>query len=144
MWPFDGVEGRQEWSRQCWFKDPNYGGSPLKREEEHGQSIMSHLYVKMVKYGDDIWTPILMASYWLQVVTRPPILPRDNAWLFPDGNVSQSVGVIARFTWKFLLGAIKFGVPMLLLTMIFWAEPKYFPWLRKSGTYVLKYYKCLN
>ena len=33
VWPFDGVEGRQEWSRRCWFNDPNCGGSPLRREE---------------------------------------------------------------------------------------------------------------
>ena len=44
--PFDGVEGHREWSRWCWFKDPNYGGSPLKYEEERGGSIMSDLYVK--------------------------------------------------------------------------------------------------
>ena len=67
--PSDGVEGHREWSQRCWFKDPNCGGSPLRREEEHGGSIVSDLYVKMVKYGDDFWTPFLMASYWIQVVT---------------------------------------------------------------------------
>ena len=41
VWPFDGVEGCQEWSRWCWFKDPNYGGSPLRREEECGGSLFS-------------------------------------------------------------------------------------------------------
>ena len=46
VWPFDGVEGHQEWSRQCWCKDPNCGGSPLRCEEERGGSIMSNLYVK--------------------------------------------------------------------------------------------------
>ena len=45
-WPSDGVEGHQEWSQWCWFKDPNCGGSPLKREEERGGSIVSDWYVK--------------------------------------------------------------------------------------------------
>ena len=40
VWPFDGVEGHREWSRRCWFKDPNYGGSPLRREEETAGSIV--------------------------------------------------------------------------------------------------------
>ena len=75
IFPSDGVEGHQEWSRWFWCKDPNCGGSPLKREEEHGGSIVFDLYVKMVKHGDDFWTPVLMASYWLQVVTQPPRLP---------------------------------------------------------------------
>ena len=85
---------------------------------------------KMLKYGDDFWTPVLMASYWLQVVTRPPRLPEDSAWLFPHGSASQSVGVIAHFAWQFLSTASNFGVPMVLLTMSFWDEPKYFPQLR--------------
>ena len=46
---------------------------------------MSDLYVKIMKYGDDFWTPVLMASYWFQVVTHPPILLEDSAWLFPHG-----------------------------------------------------------
>ena len=41
LWPSDGVEGHREWSRWCWFKDLNYGGSPLRREEESGGSILS-------------------------------------------------------------------------------------------------------
>ena len=57
---------------------------------------------------------------------------------FLMGIISQSVGVIAYFAWQFLLAANYFGVPMVLLTMSFWADPKYFPWLRQSGTYVLK------
>ena len=120
------------------------GGLPLRREEERGGSIMYDLYVKMVKYGDDFWTLVLMASYWIQVVTRPPRLPEDNAWISPHGSASQLVGVVARFSWKFLSAASYFGVPMVLLTMSFWAEPKYFPQLRKSRTYVLKYCKVLN
>ena len=40
VWPSDGVEGHREWSRRCWFKDPNCGGSPLRREEERGGSIV--------------------------------------------------------------------------------------------------------
>ena len=85
-----------------------------------------------------------MASYWLKVVTRPPRLPKDSACLFPHGSASQSVGVVARFTWKFLLVASYFGIPVVLLTMNFWAEPKYFPQLRQSGTYVLKDCKCFE
>ena len=46
LWPSDGVEGRQEWTRWCWFKDPNCGGLPLRREEERGGSIVSDLYFK--------------------------------------------------------------------------------------------------
>ena len=46
VWPLDGVEGHQEWSQWCWFKDPNCGGSPLRREEECGGSIVSDLYVE--------------------------------------------------------------------------------------------------
>ena len=41
VWPSDGVEGHREWSRRCWFKDQNCGESPLRREEEHGGSIVS-------------------------------------------------------------------------------------------------------
>ena len=34
VWPFDGVGGRRKWSRRCWIKIPNCGGSPLRHEEE--------------------------------------------------------------------------------------------------------------
>ena len=47
VWPSNGVEGHQEWSQRCWFKDLNCGGSPLRHEEEHEGSIVSDLYVKM-------------------------------------------------------------------------------------------------
>ena len=40
------------------------------------------------------------------------------------------VGVVARFAWQFLSVANYFGVPVVLLTMSFWDEPNYFPWLR--------------
>ena len=73
----------------------------------------------MVKYGNDFWTVVLIASYWLQVVTRPPRLPEDSAWLFPHGRASQLVGVVAHFAWHFLSVASYFGVPVVLLTMIF-------------------------
>ena len=33
--------------------------------------------------GYDIWTPVSMASYWLNMVSWPPILPEDSAWLVP-------------------------------------------------------------
>ena len=57
---------------------------------------------------------------------------------FLMGVSTQSMGVIACFTWKLLSVASYFGVPVVLLTMSFWVDPKYFPWLRQSGTYVLK------
>ena len=53
-------------------------------------------------------------------------------------NSTQSEGVIAYFAWQFLLAASYFGVPVVLLTMSFWAKPKYFPQLKQLGTYVLK------
>ena len=62
VWPSDGLEGHREWSLWCWFKDPNCGGLPLRREEKHGGSIVFDLYVKMVKYGNDFWTLVLIAS----------------------------------------------------------------------------------
>ena len=46
VWPFDGVEGCQEWSQWCWFKDPNCGGLLLRHEEERRGSIVSGWYVK--------------------------------------------------------------------------------------------------
>ena len=33
--------------------------------------------------GYEIWTPVSMASYWLKVVSRPPRLLEDSAWLIP-------------------------------------------------------------
>ena len=45
VWPSDGVEGHQEWSQWFWFKDPNYGGSPLRHEEERGGSIISGWWI---------------------------------------------------------------------------------------------------
>ena len=33
--------------------------------------------------GCEIWTLVSMASYWLKVVSRPPRLPKDSAWLVP-------------------------------------------------------------
>ena len=40
----------------------NGGGSPLRREEEHGGSIVIDVYQTD---GNDVWTPVAMASYWL-------------------------------------------------------------------------------
>ena len=57
---------------------------------------------------------------------------------------AQSVGAVARFAWKFLSAASYFGVLVVLLTMSFWVEPKYFPWIRQLGTYVLKDYRFLT
>ena len=69
--------------------------------------------------GNDVWTPVSMDSYWLQVVTWTPRLPEDSAWLFPHERATQLVVVVACFAWKFLLVASYFGVPMVLLTMSF-------------------------
>ena len=33
--------------------------------------------------GYEIWTPCSIASYWLKMVSRPPRLPEDCAWLVP-------------------------------------------------------------
>ena len=35
--------------------------------------------------GYEIWTLVSMASYWLKVVSWPPRLPEDSAWLVPHG-----------------------------------------------------------
>ena len=45
------------------------------------------------------------------------------------GNLVNPVGVVALFSWKVLSLASYFRVPMVLLIMIFRAEPKYFPQL---------------
>ena len=60
---------------------PNGGGSPLRHEEEHEGSIV--LDFMSETGGNDVWTLILVASYWLQEVTQPPILPEDSTWIFP-------------------------------------------------------------
>ena len=39
MWPSDGVGDRREWFHRHQLSVPNGGGSPLRREEEHGGSI---------------------------------------------------------------------------------------------------------
>ena len=57
---------------------------------------------------------------------------------FLIGVSTQSEGVVSHFTWKVLLAASYFGFPVVLLTMSFWEEPKYFPWLKQLGAYVLK------
>ena len=121
---------------------PNGGGSPLRHEEDHGGSIVFACVYETGGY--EIWTPVSMASYWLKVVSRPPRLLEDSAWLFPHKCFYSIEGVIARFVWQFLLAANYFGVPVILLTMSFWAEPKYFPWLRQSGIYVLKDCRFFN
>ena len=35
--------------------------------------------------GYDIWTLVSMASYWMKLVSWPPKLPEDSAWLVPHG-----------------------------------------------------------
>ena len=60
---------------------PNGGGSPLRREEERGESIVFDFMCETS--GNEIWTPVSVASYWLKVVSWPPIFPEDSAWLVP-------------------------------------------------------------
>ena len=74
---------------------PNSGGSSLRREEEREGSIVLDLCIKLV--GMIFWTPISMASYWVQVGTQPPRMPEDSAWLFPHVRSTESVGVVAHF-----------------------------------------------
>ena len=35
--------------------------------------------------GYETWTLVSMASYWLKVVSQPPRLLEDSAWLVPHG-----------------------------------------------------------
>ena len=62
MWPSDGVRGCRQWSRRCQFNDPNYGGSPLRREEEREGSIVLVVYQTD---ENDVWTLVSVDSYWL-------------------------------------------------------------------------------
>ena len=59
----------------------NGGGSPLRNEEEHGGSIVLDFMYETG--GNGVWTPVSMASYWLEVVTGPPRLPEDSTCIFP-------------------------------------------------------------
>ena len=59
----------------------NGGGSPLRREEERGGSIVFDLMNETG--GNEIWNPVLVASYWIKVVSHPPRLLESNAWLVP-------------------------------------------------------------
>ena len=43
------------------------GGSPLRREEDRGGSIVFACVYETGGY--EIWTPISMASYWIKVVS---------------------------------------------------------------------------
>ena len=54
---------------------------PLRREEDRGGSIVFTFVYETGAY--EIWTPVSMGSYWLKVVSLPPRLPEDNAWLVP-------------------------------------------------------------
>ena len=49
--------------------------------------------------------------------------------LFLMGNSTQSEEVIVGFAWQFLSTTSYFRVPMVLFTMSFWENPKYFPQL---------------
>ena len=67
---------------------------------------------------------------WLPIGCRWSLSHQDfqktALGFFLTGVSTQSEGVIARFGWKFLSVASYFGVPMVLLTMSFWENPKYF------------------
>ena len=63
MWPSDGVGDRYERFHRCRLSVPNGGGSPLRCEEEHGGSIVLDFMYETG--GNDVWTPVSMASYWL-------------------------------------------------------------------------------
>ena len=54
---------------------------PLRHEEECGGSIVLDLCLKLG--GNDVWTPVSMASYWLKVVSRPQRLLEGSASLVP-------------------------------------------------------------
>ena len=54
---------------------------PLRCEEDRGGSIV-FIFVYETS-GYEIWTLVSMDSYWLKVVSRPPRLPEDSAWLVP-------------------------------------------------------------
>ena len=83
MFPFDSVGDHWERLRRCRLSVPNGGGSPLRYEEYHGGSIVFTFVYETGGY--EIWTLISIASYWLKVVSQPPRLPEDNAWLVPHG-----------------------------------------------------------
>ena len=63
--------------------------------------------------------------------------------LFLTSVSTQSKGFVAHFAWQFLSVANYFGVPVVLLTMSFWVDPKYFPHLKQSGTNFLKYHRLV-
>ena len=54
------MRNHQEWSRQRQFSVSNCGGLTLRREEEHGGSIVLDVYQID---GNDVWTLVSMASY---------------------------------------------------------------------------------
>ena len=60
---------------------PNGGGSPLRHEEERGGSIVLDFLCE--SGGNEIWTLVSVASYWLKVDSQPQILLEDNTWLVP-------------------------------------------------------------
>ena len=59
----------------------NGGGSPLRHEEDRGGSIVLDLCLKLG--GNDVWTLVSVASYWMKVVFWPPRLPKYSTWIFP-------------------------------------------------------------
>ena len=98
----------------------------------------------MVKYGSDVLDPsfsgFLLAFKWS---LGHQDFQETALGFFLTGVLVNQFGN-SHFVWKFLSMASYFGVCVVLLTMSFRAEPKYFPWLRQSGTYVLKDCKYLN
>ena len=62
--------------------------------------------------------------------------PKTTALGLPHGwELVNQVGVVDLFVWQILSMANYFGVPVVLLTMIFRVMPKYFPQLREEGLF---------
>ena len=64
-------------------------------------------------------------------------LAKNNSSLvfITDGNLVNLVGIVSLFAWQVLSMASYFGVPMIILTMIFRDMPKYFPQLSGWNLY---------
>ena len=89
--------------------------------------------------GNEIWTLILVASYWLKVVSRPPRLPEDSSWLVPHGCF-----------YSIERGRCPFRLEIPLSDHLFWGScgtphneflgrAQVLPTVEAAGTYVLKY-----
>ena len=96
-------------------------------------------YILCLKLGgNDVWTLVLVASYWLQVVTWSARLPRDSAWIFPH-RCFYSIG----------RGRCPFRLAIPLSGQLLWGscgtphneflgKSQLLPTIEAVGTYVLK------